>query len=107
MFRKEQEKRMKNYNAKTAIECLAGEPRKTKNLSMPCMPCIYAVHGNNDTPKFYTSNEKPEMTLKKKVEKNPLSNLNNAMNLDLLKLLPSIAKDLRSDNNDNNTEEDF
>ena len=97
---------MKNYNAKTAIKCLAGKVRKTKDLSMPCMPCICAVHGSNK-PRFYASDEKPEMTLKKKVEKNPLSNLNNAMNLDLLKLLPSIAKDLRSDNNDNNTEKDF
>lgn len=95
---------MKNYNAKTATKFLAEKPRKTKDLSMPC---INGVHSNNDTPKFYTSNEKPEMMLKKKVEKNPLSNLNNAMNLDLLKLLPSIAKDLRSNNNDNNTEEDF
>lgn len=95
---------MKNYNAKTAIKFLAEKPRKTQDLSMPC---ISGVHGNNDTPKFYTSDEKPEMMLKKKVEKNPLSNLNNAMNLDLLKLLPSIAKDLRSNNNDNNTEKDF
>ena len=104
MLQKGQEKRMKNYNAKTAIKFLAEKPRKTKDLSMPC---INGVHGDNDTPKFYTSNKKPEMMLKKKVEKNPLSNLNNAMNLDLLKLLPSIAKDLRSNNNDNNTEEDF
>lgn len=106
MFRKGQEKRMKNYNAKTTTKLLAKKPRKTKDLSMPCMPSIYAVHGSNK-PRFYASDEKPEMMLKKKVEKNPLSNLNNAMNLDLLKLLPSIAKDLRSDNNDNNTEEDF
>ena len=58
---------MKNYNAKTAIECLAGEPRKTKDLSMPCMPSIYAVHGSNK-PKFYASDEKPEMMLKKRKE---------------------------------------
>ena len=104
MLQKGQKKRIKNYNTKTAIKFLAEKPRKTKDLSMPC---INGVHGNNDTPKFYTSDEKPEMMLKKKVEKNPLSNLNNAMNLDLLKLLPSIAKDLRSNNNDNNTKEDF
>ena len=104
MLQKGQEKRMKNYNAKTAIKFLAGNPRKTKGSSMPC---ISGVHGNNDAPRFHASDEKPEMMLKKKVEKNPLSNLNNAMNLDLLKLLPSYAKDLRSNNNDNNTEEDF
>ena len=64
MFQKGQEKRMKNYNAKTAIKCLAGEPRKTKDLSMSCMPSIYAVHGSNK-PKFYASDEKPEMMLKR------------------------------------------
>ena len=64
MLQKGQEKRMKNYNAKTAIECLAGEPRKTKGLSMPCMSSIYAVHGSNK-PRFYASDEKPEMMLKR------------------------------------------
>ena len=65
MLQKGQEKRMKNYNAKTAIEYLAGEPKKkTKDLSMPCMPSIYAVHGSNK-PRFYASDEKPEMMLKR------------------------------------------
>ena len=63
MFQKGQETRMKNYNAKTAIKFLAGTPRKTGDLSMPC---IYAVHGNNETPRFHTSDEKPEMLLKSK-----------------------------------------
>jgi len=58
---------MKNYNAKTAIKFLAEKPRKTKGLSMPCMPSIYAVHGSNK-PRFYTSDEKPEMMLKKRKE---------------------------------------
>lgn len=64
MLQKGQEKRMKNYNAKTAIKFLAEKPRKTKGLSMPCMPSIYAVHGSNK-PRFYTSDEKPEMMLKR------------------------------------------
>lgn len=56
---------MKNYNAKTAIEFLAEKPRKTKELSMPC---ISGVHGNNDAPRFHASDEKPEMMLKKRKE---------------------------------------
>ena len=56
---------MKNYNAKTAIKFLAEKPRKTKGLSMPCMPSIYVVHGSNK-PRFYASDEKPEMMLKRK-----------------------------------------
>lgn len=55
---------MKNYNAKTATKFLAGKVRKTKDLSMPYMPSIYAVHGSNK-PKFYASDEKPEMMLKR------------------------------------------
>ena len=62
MLQKGQEKRMKNYNAKTAIKFLAEKPRKTKGLSMPC---ISGVHGNNDTPRFHASDEKQEMMLKK------------------------------------------
>ena len=61
MFRKGQEKRMKNYNAKTAIKYLAEKPRKTQGLSMPY---VYTVHGNNK-PKFHASDEKQEMMLKK------------------------------------------
>jgi hypothetical protein len=40
------------------------QPNKTKGLSMPCMPSIYAVHGSNK-PRFYASDEKPEMMLKR------------------------------------------
>lgn len=64
MLQKGQEKRMKNYNTKTAIKFLAEKPRKTKDLSMPY---VYAVHGNNK-PKFHASDEKQEMMLKR--EKN-------------------------------------
>lgn len=63
MFQKKREKRMKNYNVKTDIKIAANKIRKTKNLSMPC---IYAIHGNNEIPKFHTSDEKPEMLLQSK-----------------------------------------